>query len=281
MSNHPQHKVHFTGQQFPVMISFTRGNVAKLSDPLYHHGIEILFNFSGTLGFFSRDRLFQMHGNAALIIWPNDIHLQETVGHIDTAALIFIPSRLFHDRAEAQVVLDSLQDTQDVEFTDKEMTVIGFLLREIDSELSLRPPFWEQVVTNNITKLLVMLARADRKSGTEPIKVWNDVQLARILAIIDANLHLPLTLTSVANAIDCSPFVLCRSFKQRTGVGFKEFLTHARILKARTILRETTRKIAAVAREVGYRETSTFNRNFKRLIGMSPAAYRLLSADER
>jgi len=53
-----------------------------------------------------------------------------------------------------------------------------------------------------------------------------------------------------------------------------DYLRRLRATRACWLLRHTSRTIEAIASEVGYQETSFFARTFKKIMGISPGAYR-------
>ncbi|MGW3471965.1 helix-turn-helix transcriptional regulator [Saccharopolyspora sp. NPDC000995] len=83
-----------------------------------------------------------------------------------------------------------------------------------------------------------------------------------------------LTLNRVASAVYMSRYHFSRSFREQTGWRFIDFVTMLRMNEARFLLRETSTSITDVARAVGYRELSHFQRMFKKRFGMSASSYR-------
>lgn len=99
--------------------------------------------------------------------------------------------------------------------------------------------------------------------------------LQRATAFIAFRLASPLKLEEVtARAAFVSPGHLSRLFRQRYGVGFQKHLQTLRLDKAASLLRETRLPVGAVARRVGYNDTSRFGQHFKRRHGLSPNQYR-------
>ena len=63
-------------------------------------------------------------------------------------------------------------------------------------------------------------------------------------------------------------------FKQNSGVGFVDYLQQLRIERAIELIQEGKLKIADIAEKVGYTNDQTFRRAFKRVMGVSPTAYK-------
>ncbi len=67
---------------------------------------------------------------------------------------------------------------------------------------------------------------------------------------------------------------LARVFRQQYGVSPVGYLHGMRIERAKTLLRHSDLKVAAVAGKVGYQDTVYFSRLFKRHTGTTPARFR-------
>ena len=83
-----------------------------------------------------------------------------------------------------------------------------------------------------------------------------------------------IVLSSVAQSVNLSESYFSTYFKNKTGETFFGYLSRIRIEKAKEILTEhPEKKIYEVGAEVGYEEMITFNRNFKKVVGLSPREY--------
>lgn len=66
-----------------------------------------------------------------------------------------------------------------------------------------------------------------------------------------------------------------RRFKAATGLTPTEYIHAVRLEEAKQLLETTDRAVEAVANDVGYQDTSFFNRLFRRRVGLTPGQYRL------
>jgi two-component system response regulator YesN len=60
-------------------------------------------------------------------------------------------------------------------------------------------------------------------------------------------------------------------FKESIGQNFIDFLIGLRIEKAKKLLRESDVPVQAISALVGYTNTTSFNRAFKKIVGSSPS----------
>ena len=65
-------------------------------------------------------------------------------------------------------------------------------------------------------------------------------------------------------------------FKKETGKNFSSYLTSVRMEKAKEMLCNTNETIAAIAYNVGYKDTKYFSQAFTKNVGVKPALYRKL-----
>jgi AraC-like DNA-binding protein len=84
----------------------------------------------------------------------------------------------------------------------------------------------------------------------------------------------PVTLAGLAAACDAEPFALLRAFGRAHGLPPHAWLVQARVRRAQRLLREGLAP-AEVALACGFADQSHLNRHFKRLLGVTPGAYRL------
>ena len=84
-----------------------------------------------------------------------------------------------------------------------------------------------------------------------------------------------LNVRSVASELSVSTEHLCRSLKRQTGYTFGDLLRSARVRAACQLLRATTLSMKQIADRVGFISASQFDRDFKRVCGVSPSDYRI------
>jgi AraC-like DNA-binding protein len=84
----------------------------------------------------------------------------------------------------------------------------------------------------------------------------------------------------VAQTLELSTRSLARQLEAE-GVRFKDLVTETRMLLAKHLVGETGRSIQEVAFDMGYADSSTFHRAFKRWTGMTPQDFRKQSLDAR
>jgi AraC-like DNA-binding protein len=76
--------------------------------------------------------------------------------------------------------------------------------------------------------------------------------------------HLPesISIETLAELVELSPFHFSRAFKQATGITPLQFVTRERMLQAEQLIRETSRSLIEIALEVGNTSPSHFAQVF-------------------
>jgi len=84
----------------------------------------------------------------------------------------------------------------------------------------------------------------------------------------------PIKLAQIARSLNISTFHFCRTFKRSTGLTFVEYMSRARIEKAKSMLHRSDLLVSEIAYEVGFQTITHFNRVFRKLVGHSPTEFR-------
>ncbi len=85
-----------------------------------------------------------------------------------------------------------------------------------------------------------------------------------------------LSLMDAAAHVNISPAYFSQLFHQETGESFIDFLTSARMKKARYLLNSTASRSSEIAIACGYNDPNYFSKVFKKLFGVSPREYRTI-----
>ncbi len=96
----------------------------------------------------------------------------------------------------------------------------------------------------------------------------------RAAAIIHQRLADDLCIADLADEVELTQNYLARIFRLRYGTTMPHFLLTCRMDHARHLLRHTVIPIARVAERVGMPDPQHFNKQFRRLVGVSPSEFR-------
>jgi len=99
-------------------------------------------------------------------------------------------------------------------------------------------------------------------------------KIKRVKRFVQRNCFKKVRLEDAASIVYLSPKYLSRTFKQYTGVGFSEYRLALKTKKAKTLLKSTAYNIDYIADKMGYQNTESFIRQFKKITGLAPTQYR-------
>ncbi|ULT58336.1 response regulator [Neobacillus drentensis] len=115
--------------------------------------------------------------------------------------------------------------------------------------------------------LHVMEKMADLKKERQ-----NPIQVAK--EWIRNNLGENITIKKIAQQVYMNPNYFCDYFKIQTGETILDYVTTARLEKAKELLEKTDLKIYDISLSVGYQDTKYFSRLFKQWLGQTPSQFR-------
>jgi len=120
----------------------------------------------------------------------------------------------------------------------------------------------------------VLTVTMDKQAPVRTPSAQDERRITRAVRRIDAQADARLRLNALARDSAMSPYHFLRTFRQVTGMAPHQYILHARLYRAATRLRQGTDPISAIAFRAGFKDLATFNRRFRRLIGMTPSSYR-------
>jgi two-component system response regulator YesN len=93
-------------------------------------------------------------------------------------------------------------------------------------------------------------------------------------AIIHESLSSDISLEDIARRVEISPFYFSKLFKEETGENFIDYLTMARVRRAKELLLDRALSVRDVGVESGYSDPNYFSKLFKKVVGLTPTEYR-------
>ncbi|NQF13479.1 AraC family transcriptional regulator [Brevibacillus sp. HB1.3] len=116
--------------------------------------------------------------------------------------------------------------------------------------------------------LHLIWSHAERQATVETASVVDQT-----ISYMHTNYAEPITLDDLANRAGLTPRYYTEVFKKKVGKSPIEYLTSCRMEHAKTLLRESNKRLREVARLVGYADEFYFSRRFKQQVGVSPTVF--------
>ncbi|WP_429048943.1 AraC family transcriptional regulator [Chitinophaga sp. W3I9] len=130
-----------------------------------------------------------------------------------------------------------------------------------------------------MTLMQKMMATKEYKllAGTNYVNLYNDKDQSRmddIFKYIFRHFKRDIPLSEIAAVAGINVHSFCRFFKSRTQKSFTHFVNELRIGYACRLLQEKEMSMVELSNKCGYRNTTHFNRFFKKIKGKTPREYK-------
>jgi AraC family transcriptional regulator len=100
---------------------------------------------------------------------------------------------------------------------------------------------------------------------------WQEKKIAQY---IDEHLLDDVSLATLAELAQLSPFHFLRVFKQSFGLPPHRYMSRLRIERAKSLLADPAMSVTQIGSHLGFSETSSFTTTFRKHTGLTPTAYR-------
>ncbi len=98
--------------------------------------------------------------------------------------------------------------------------------------------------------------------------------IIKACTIIHELLSQDISLEEISRRVEISPFYFSKLFKEETGENFIDYITMARMQKAKEMLHDLSRSIKEISAETGYADPNYFSKLFKKIVGLTPTEFR-------
>lgn len=132
-------------------------------------------------------------------------------------------------------------------------------------------------VANRVARRLVVQPYRDGGQAQfieRPVPSRERDTLAPVLEHMNRHLHAELRIAELANRAAMSERTFMRRFKQSTGIAPAEWISLARVARARELLETTSLPMDRVAVDCGFGSATNLRHHFRRRLGITPVMYR-------
>ena len=256
-----------------------------------HDYYQIYFIRSGHLVHHTETSFAPLSYGELFIIPPNMPHYIEAEPEtVDFYSLGFMPDFFQEGRTGNKLVADFLYFLntatadnihpkfslmhEDVIFAE---TVFDRIMDEFSNDRTAK----NEMIYEYVSLLLTMFARIYFEQKTLSLRSeQNKETVMHCIAYIQNHFDEDITLDEITKHSAMSKTRFCSLFSELTGTSFKNYLNMYRIKKASEMIL-TGEKLAAVSTLCGYNDFSTFYRNFKKYMSVSPAEYQEIAMQKK
>ena len=172
---------------------------------------------------------------------------------------------------------DQKIDSDKILINETDVITAGGMMSWIDLGLELIKVGFDLQVMRKVGKNLVIdTAPRDQRFYQQfsPNLAHGDALVLSVQKHIHTQFNYPLKIRSLAEEFNLSERTLLRRFQSATGLKPSEYISHYRIHKCCELLETTRKSFESIVCEIGYEDVSTCRKAFKRIMGLSPAAFR-------
>lgn len=162
---------------------------------------------------------------------------------------------------------------------EKEMPYLAELVKRILDIMREGKPYYLEEAEGMMLAFLSEIARRnsaqfDQSEGGIREEARMNNLIDRSLDYISDHYHERIKVSDIAAQIHISETHFRRVFSQCMGMSPLEYINLVRIRSACEYLRKTDEPISSIAAKCGYFTSSTFNRNFQKIMGMAPEEWK-------
>jgi AraC-like DNA-binding protein len=271
---------------FPIDVRFLSSDGRHNVRMNRHDYFELLYLCAGTANLHIQDRLLPFEEGSLAVIGSTLYHCLESRSDsaLTMTALFFEPELIRSDgSADSAEYLTPflLQDSEFPHIVPVKSGVPGQvfeLMRRIRAELPATSTLSRLSVKTYLKMILILLVNQYASySGTVETFQRQQRALDRLGPLFEYLKHHygePIHVQEAARISGMSESHFMSFFKRATGQSFMAYVNHCRVERAQTLLVSTDVSMSAISQEMGFCDQSYFGTVFRKLVGMTPAAYR-------
>ena len=261
---------------------------AVAEKPHYHDYYQLCYVAKGELGHTGQENRVKLLQGDAFLIPPGFSHSISFVRpNSELYSLSFHPA-LFHKgfpESGAYRFLTAIGEEKTlsvklrVRLDEGQQQTAFYLLESILQQQSREEPDQLSAVPSLIAATICVLSQAYNADTEARHPVPEDASCAQAvqdcIRYIDENIAAPLTLEQLTRRYGIGKSAFYTLFQRQTGMPPQKYINARRIYMAKRLMEEQPHlSLGEISGIVGFRDASTFYRNFLRITGVSPARYR-------
>lgn len=255
----------------------------RTSEPHTHPFFQMFFLVKGKLVHHINNISADMAIGEMAIIPPNVVHhitLEDNPVYYCFSFNLSSLGKINSLNEHAITFLNSLENkTRPIfpktQISEKDILHIQSLFEHIYNEHTKKEIGYKESI---IAYSILLITEFIRMYGITHPNVYNNTSytseqmILNCIQYIDEHFTEELTIEKMSHMFALSQSTFCTCFKKITGMTFLNYLNHCRIKYAIKLIKNKY-KIVAVSSFCGYNDFSTFSRNFKNIVGISPRDY--------
>lgn len=248
-----------------------------------HDYFQIYYVVSGKIIHHIEHNYAELCSGDVFILPPNLSHYIEMASEVvDFYSLSFMPEFVQRNTESNRMVADFLYYLKTVQpdnihpkfsFGYEDTFFINLMFERILKEFQENKTGKNDMLKGNVMILLTLFARVYFEEQAEALTTQENKRLViHCIEYIKTHFNEDITLSNIVHHCGMSKTCFCSLFNSMVGTSFKDYLNQYRINRAVDYL-TCGEKLANVCSYCGYNDFSTFYRNFKKYMGVSPSEF--------
>ncbi len=218
----------------------------------YHESFEICYIVDGKINITIDNVLYDLASGNAVIIFPRQLHSYETTEISKMRVITFLPQLVPEFTNRYKNMIPERNNIENIS------ALTGFF--------NPKNIFLQKGLIYSVLGLLSQTVKFKESASNEESQL-----LLKVLKFIEKNYKQNCNLKSAADKLSYGYSYLSRTFKNRMGMSYTEYLNKYRINRALYMLSHKKHmQIQEIAEQCGYDSLCSFNRNFKHFTGCTP-----------
>jgi AraC-like DNA-binding protein len=275
----------FDSSAFPFCLVYkdTKSSQSELPDHV-HDWYELVYVYRGKGTFFIDQTFYDMGQGDLFVIPGNIIHraFPDKEDPVTSTAIFFSPILVqpasLGDGFSYLHGFEHCKDRKSYKFehTLPQQKTIDAGIELMQSELQTKSVGYRHAILLQLQQLLLLSIRELEPGFGQhaDAPAFGPLWMKETLCYIEEHLSDDIGLAALSQLVSVTPAHFSRVFKQRIGMNVSEYITTKRIVRAKELLLATDDNISFIAELCGFDSLPHFHRMFKRMLGMTPAAYR-------
>jgi AraC-like DNA-binding protein len=269
---------------FPIAVE--RREPQAAFPPHRHEFSEIVFITGGSARHVVRRESWQLGAGDVFVIGGRQSHVYRDRDNLRLVNLLFQPDKM---RLDQEADLASLpgyhalfnlepawrtrhQFQSRLRLALRDLDPLLVMVEQLEEELRARAPGFAFLARALFMQIVGRLSRHYGQSRHPDAR--HLLQLAQTITHLETHSHETTKLNDLANRAGMSPRSFVRAFRAATGLPPIAYLIQLRLTRAAALLRATTEPVTEIAFRVGFNDSNYFIRQFTKLMGCPPRAYR-------
>lgn len=249
--------------------------------PHVHNLLEIGICLEGHGTYLLEDEMRYYTPGALTIIPSNHIHSTQSdeIGAMAYWEYIFLDvdkllAILYPEDKILRQKMSRLINEKSYLMRKEELPELYMSIQLIFQEMKGKKKFYKASVFGICYAILMQIARMNENSKKEKKYKQSYEQIKIGLAFIHDHYNESLKISDIAEICFMSESHFRRSFEENLGMTPVEYINDYRITKACELIQQKKGTMKEIAVKVGFSTISTFNRNFKAFLGVSPKEWK-------